>query len=114
MKLTEVVETLGLARLIFIAFSIFIVLNRIRKVLLDPLRDVPGPFIARFSRLWLLREYINGNFHETNINLHQKYGMIVHCSHLISKLASEPSPLQVLWYASHPVSTVSMISMLRR
>ncbi len=42
----------------------------------DPLRDVPGPFIARFTKLWLFRQYVNGDFHETNIQLHKKYGKL--------------------------------------
>ncbi|KAI1610627.1 cytochrome P450 oxidoreductase [Exophiala viscosa] len=46
----------------------------------DPLRDIPGPFWARFTRLWYLREIANGQFEKTNIALHRKYGPIVRIS----------------------------------
>lgn len=46
-------------------------------ILLDPLRHLPGPFIARFTRLWYLYQIYQGRFEQVNIELHQKYGSIV-------------------------------------
>jgi hypothetical protein len=43
----------------------------------DPLKDIPGPFPARFTRLWYLFANYKGNFELTNINLHKMYGPIV-------------------------------------
>lgn len=43
----------------------------------DPLRSVPGPFLARFTRLWWLIDAYKGAFEKTNIELHKKYGPIV-------------------------------------
>ncbi|KIX01993.1 uncharacterized protein Z518_07932 [Rhinocladiella mackenziei CBS 650.93] len=43
----------------------------------DPLRNIPGPFVARFTRLWYLNEVAGGHFEKTNIQLHRKYGSIV-------------------------------------
>ncbi|KAI1060322.1 hypothetical protein LB506_011241 [Fusarium annulatum] len=43
----------------------------------DPLRSLPGPFMARFTRLWLFRQYCGGNYVWTNIELHKKHGPIV-------------------------------------
>ncbi|KAF7536409.1 hypothetical protein G7054_g4544 [Neopestalotiopsis clavispora] len=40
---------------------------------LSPLRSVPGPFLTRFTRLWLLRQLSRGQFEQTNIQLHRKY-----------------------------------------
>jgi hypothetical protein len=40
----------------------------------DPLRKVPGPFLTRFTKFWLVRQYIKGDFHKTNIELHERYG----------------------------------------
>ena len=40
----------------------------------DPLKDIPGPFWARFTRLWYFREVANGQFEKTNVALHRKYG----------------------------------------
>lgn len=44
------------------------------RALVSPLRSVPGPFPARFTRLWYLRELVRENFEQTNIQLHRKYG----------------------------------------
>lgn len=41
---------------------------------LSSLRDVPGPFLARFTRFWHLREVWHGTFPMTNAKLHWKYG----------------------------------------
>lgn len=43
----------------------------------DPLRDVPGPLLARFSRLWYFIEVYKGSFELANVELHKKYGPIV-------------------------------------
>ncbi|PMD33301.1 cytochrome P450 family protein [Hyaloscypha variabilis F] len=47
------------------------------RALSSPLRGIPGPFLARFTRFWKLREIYKGSFEKTNIKLHQKYGQIV-------------------------------------
>ena len=44
---------------------------------LDPLRDIPGPLLARFTRLWYFIEIYKGSFELTEIELHKKYGPIV-------------------------------------
>ena len=44
---------------------------------LDPLRSIPGPFLARFSSLWYFLEIYKGSFEETNIKLHRRYGAVV-------------------------------------
>ncbi|TVY12611.1 Pisatin demethylase [Lachnellula arida] len=61
---------LGLPLLLSISY-IFI------YVLLDPLRHLPGPRIARFTRLWYLYQIYQGRFEQVNIELHRKYGPIV-------------------------------------
>lgn len=47
------------------------------RIILDPLRDIPGPLLARLSRLWYIFAIYKGNFEFTNIELHKKYGPIV-------------------------------------
>lgn len=47
-----------------------------KRVFKTPLRSIPGPWFARFSRLWLLRAYAGRSFHKTNLDLHRKYGTI--------------------------------------
>ncbi|SMR48834.1 unnamed protein product [Zymoseptoria tritici ST99CH_1E4] len=47
------------------------------QVISDPLRSIPGPLLARFTRLWELYQVIKGDFEKTNIRLHRKYGPVV-------------------------------------
>ncbi|KAG4433830.1 hypothetical protein IFR05_010678 [Cadophora sp. M221] len=43
----------------------------------DPLRAVPGPRLARYTRLWYLYKIYQGQFEKVNIGLHQRYGPVV-------------------------------------
>ncbi|KAH8689336.1 hypothetical protein BGW36DRAFT_433342 [Talaromyces proteolyticus] len=45
--------------------------------LLDPLRSIPGPFLARFTRFWLAYQIWKGEFQFVNIALHKQYANIV-------------------------------------
>jgi cytochrome P450 len=47
------------------------------SVLRNPLRRVPGPFLARFTDLWYLFKASRGDFYVENRRLHAKYGPIV-------------------------------------
>lgn len=38
------------------------------------LRHLPGPFIARFSRIWEFYRAIRGDFHWQTLDLHERYG----------------------------------------
>ncbi|KAF2008693.1 cytochrome P450 oxidoreductase [Aaosphaeria arxii CBS 175.79] len=42
----------------------------------SPTRAIPGPFVARFTRLWYFKHVRSGSFHHENIALHEKYGPI--------------------------------------
>ena len=44
---------------------------------LSPLRSVPGPFLARFTKLWWLERLRRGHFDQENIELHREYGPVV-------------------------------------
>jgi hypothetical protein len=37
--------------------------------------NAPGPFLARFTYLWLAYRQTKGNFQVENVELHKKYGM---------------------------------------
>lgn len=52
-------------------------LRVIFKAFGTPLRHVPGPFLARFTRLWLLNEVYRGTYPRTSVQLHKKYGELV-------------------------------------
>ncbi|KAL1630444.1 hypothetical protein SLS56_004844 [Neofusicoccum ribis] len=60
-----------------VTLTLALILKSILAAAFSPLRSIPGPFLARFTRLWLLQHFVRGDFHKTNIQLHQRYGPIV-------------------------------------
>jgi hypothetical protein len=46
----------------------------IAKRQFSPLRRVPGPWLAGYTRLWKLYYTFRGDMERVNINLHKKYG----------------------------------------
>lgn len=48
--------------------------HAIYNLFFSPLRKVPGPFLARFSRFWELNAIRTTDLNETYIRLHEKYG----------------------------------------
>ncbi|KAG9375924.1 Cytochrome P450 [Pyrenophora tritici-repentis] len=56
---------------------IYLVISPIIRALMTPLRSVPGPFLARFTRLWELRAVRKHDFATYNIALHEEYGPVV-------------------------------------
>jgi hypothetical protein len=64
----------GITWLVPVCLVAFVIARSvIRAFILSP-RNVPGPFLARFSRLWYLKQVLKGNFEKTNIELHRRYG----------------------------------------
>lgn len=58
------------------ALVVHLVISKIYRVLSSPLRTIPGPFFARWTRLWELNKVCQGKFEKTNIELHQRYGTL--------------------------------------
>lgn len=54
-----------------------IVSNRLLRALFDPLRGIPGPFAARFTRSWYYRQLSSGKSRWVEIDLHRRYGPVV-------------------------------------
>lgn len=98
------------AKIILLTFGVFFILNWLRSVLFDPLRKIPGPFLARFTRLWLLRKYSRGDFQKTNVELHKKYGSCPRT--LLARFQSEH--IQDPWCESHRASIASTTSTPQR
>lgn len=60
------------------------------SAVLSPSRSVPGPFLARLTRLWYVRRVRLGQFHDDNIALHRKYGkqrLLVPNKHMLSSIS---------------------------
>ncbi|KAI4242314.1 MAG: hypothetical protein L6R40_004043 [Gallowayella cf. fulva] len=45
----------------------------VSPIVTDPLRQVPGPWLARFTLLWELRRICANHFEQVNIQLHERY-----------------------------------------
>lgn len=52
---------LYISRIIYIAFF-------------SPASGIPGPMLARFTRIWELNALRKGDFERTNVKLHKIYG----------------------------------------
>ena len=57
-----------------------IVLRTLYKAYATPLRDIPGPPFAKYTRFWLCKAINSRKYHEINVNIHRKYGPIVRIS----------------------------------
>ena len=55
-------------------------LHALYKAYATPLRHTPGPWIAKFTRLWLLRAINSREYQKINVELHRKYGPVVRIS----------------------------------
>jgi hypothetical protein len=67
---------------IFTAFSpqlladcvLLLIIYCIVGAIADPLRSVPGPILAMFTRFWYSRALAQVDFEKQNIELHRKHG----------------------------------------
>ncbi|KAL0930039.1 cytochrome P450 4A10 [Colletotrichum truncatum] len=79
MKDVQLFITKYAAVLLVILFT-FAFLRSVYNVFLHPLRRVPGPFLAKHSRLWLFYHDYHGNPHNHIRELHRKLGPLVRIS----------------------------------
>ena len=82
-----------LVPLLLIAFQVFLWLGR---ALIAPLKDIPGPFWARFTSLWYFNRVSKGNFQYENIRLHQMYGPVVRVAPNQYSI-SDPSAIKTIY-----------------
>lgn len=64
-----------LAQILAISIAGISLFTFIHRLAFDALRDIPGPFLGRFTRLWELQQVISGDWHQKVIKLHKKYGI---------------------------------------
>lgn len=72
---------LSLATEYTMLLTIVLLLMAVRRRYLSPLSQIPGPFLASFSRLWHLRQILNGDQNLALIRAHDKYGHFVRMAH---------------------------------
>jgi hypothetical protein len=68
--------SLSIPQLLLLGTGIYILYLLTTHILLDPNRSIPGPFLARFTRLWYLYAIYVGDFEFTDIEFHRRYGPI--------------------------------------
>lgn len=56
------------------ATSALLILYYLLGALFSPLRDVKGPTLTRYTRLWELYKNWQGQFEHVTVALHKKYG----------------------------------------
>lgn len=71
---------------IFLLSLSIIVLRALSQAYGTNLRDVTGPWQAKFTRLWLLRAISSRSFQKINLDLHQKYGSSIISPHTLYRL----------------------------
>ena len=57
-----------------LAGVLLLIAGRLFRAFTDPLRSVPGPFLARLTRLWYLKAVNKGDFELENVRLHREHG----------------------------------------
>jgi hypothetical protein len=59
------------------AATVLLVLNYVLAALFNPLRDVKGPTLARYTRLWEAYKNWQGQLEHVTIALHKQYGSLI-------------------------------------
>lgn len=67
------------------AASVLLILNYLLGALFNPLRDVKGPTLARYTRLWEVYKNWQGQLEQVTVALHKQYG----------------SPIDPIWMAMY-------------
>lgn len=68
---------LPLPSLLASAVGVYWIIWIIYSRTLHPLRNIPGPFLASVSRVWVIREVYRGRMEHTQRQLHKKYGPLI-------------------------------------
>ena len=73
----SVPHVFNLALWFTIAFGLSILSSKIYRARTSPLRNVQGPWLARFTRFWYAKSSYSRQGHKIIMDLHAKYGPIV-------------------------------------
>lgn len=70
---SHVQDASGWKVLIAIAALVWII-SAVRSALFHPYADIPGPFWAKVSRLWLATQVLRGDLEKKQRDLHRRHG----------------------------------------
>ena len=60
-----------------LALVLWTVITKLYGAYASPLRNVQGPWLARFTRFWYAKSTYSRRSHKVNMDLHARYGPIV-------------------------------------
>ena len=80
--------------------------------LVSPLKDIPGPFLAKFTNLWRVYDYYHFISPETQKKLHAKHGLAVRLGPNLVAL-NDPALIPVIYNPRGTFRKVSIPFMLR-
>lgn len=84
-------------------FALAVLTLCIRRRYFSPLGDIPGPFIASFTRLWHIKAILAGDQNLELIRRHDKHGLSFPTSHFRSPISDLPFPASIIhMYSSRP------------
>jgi hypothetical protein len=69
---TNLYSTTGI---LIVLLGVLVLARYLVRALASPLRDLPGPPLARFTRLWELYNNYQGHLEHVMIALHKRYGI---------------------------------------
>lgn len=75
--LRNAIRHASLLQTLILTFLSLYFMHAIYLVFIHPLRNVPGPRIAKFSQAWRNFRYFRGTWHSDVLNLHRQYGPVV-------------------------------------
>ncbi|KAM0425684.1 hypothetical protein ACHAPT_008931 [Fusarium lateritium] len=67
----------NLTKIFAVGYLFYLVLLIVHTLFLSSLRKVPGPFLAKLTRVWEIKKLATGNIHGIMIDLHKIHGPIV-------------------------------------
>jgi hypothetical protein len=82
-----------------------------RNALKPGLRSIPGPFLARFTRLWRLFQISKGGGRELYQRLHDRYGPIVRTAPNVVSI-SDPQAIPIIYGINSKFVKVSFTSLM--
>lgn len=86
-------------------FFVYTIFRTLYSAYATPLRDVPGPWLAKFTRLWLLQAIRSREYQKINLQLHQKYGPIVRLAPNEYSI-DDPEAAQIIYRTKHQLVKV--------
>lgn len=84
-------------------FLVTLITVVVKRRYFSPLSDIPGPFLASFTRLWQIITLIKGDSLNEFYNLHEKHGPFVRVAPNEVSVSHPEAPKKLLLTALHKV-----------